>query len=398
MLRWMTILIMTAVSSQAFAQVTVNDITLHDQVLPAVAAKGDFVYAAFQDGSTFQYDVRVAVSDNGGESFAPSILPYEPNEEDQEMPDIAVGPNGEVYVVWADWRNRTDYDIYATVSADQGESFAPPVRVNAETKGTQVEPSVAVGSGGAVYVAWADNRRTTAEDSGVRWDVYAAVSDDGALTFHNETALNIRDEYFDIFPEIAATPQGAAVAWYDNYPAIQTAATFDGGETWSESVRLDIDNNAFVSMPRVAASETGVVFVAWNDGTESDAGQDPQLIDYCGMTLDIYGAISEDGGAAWSNSARINAQQMLDQRNAALSFHNDELLIAFSDDRDVGNFPIHGLIAQSPWAWPQSSQPWDGYEGVTVRDWPDLCGRAMVWQDYRNGDWDIYFTRIGGGP
>ncbi len=396
MFRILTIFIIVILPVTAFAQVLVNDITLHDQALPAVASDGDFVYVAFQDGSTFQYDARVAVSVDGGVSFSPSALPYEPNEEDQEMPDLAVGPDGALYVVWADWRNQSDYDIYLAASGDHGQSFSPPVRVNAETHGTQVEPSIAVGSNGDIYVTWADNRRTTAEDSGVRWDVFAAISDDGALSFHNETALNHLDEYFALFPEVAATPEGAVVTWFDLYPAIQAAATFDGGETWNAPIRLDLDNNARVLLPRIAADENGVVAIAWNDSTESGAGQDPDLITYCGMTMDLYGVISEDGGATWATSSRFNEEPMLDQRNPALSFDGEELLIAWTDDRDVGDFRIRGVTTQSPWVWPIASQQWDGYDGVAVRDWPDLSGRALVWQDYRNGDWDIRFARIGG--
>ncbi len=382
----------------AMAQIPVNDITLHDQILPSAATDGEYVYIAFQDGSTFQYDARVTVSADGGMSFGPSILPYNPNEEDQEMPDLAVGPDGALYIVWADWRSRSDYDIYLAASLDHGQTFSPPLRVNAETRSTQVEPSVAVGSDGVVYVAWADNRRTTAEDSGVRWDVFAAISDDGGESFYGETALNNQDEYFAIFPEVAASAGGAVVTWFDLYPSIRAAVSYDSGQSWGESIRLDIDNNMLASLPRIAASENGVVAIAWNDSTDSDAGQDPDIINYCGITLDVYGVISEDGGATWTPAFRVNEQPMLDQRNPALSFDGDELLIAWTDDRDVGDFRIRGVAAQPPHAWFLASRQWDGYESVAVRDWPDLSGRALVWQDYRDGDWDIRFAWIGNEP
>ncbi|NLH50492.1 MAG: exo-alpha-sialidase [Myxococcales bacterium] len=377
----------------AGAATLVNDVTLHDQTLPAIAVDGETVYVVWQDGSTFQADVRLAVSENGGLSFEPSVMPDEPAPFDQIAPDLAVAPGGDLYLVWADWRNEADYDLYLAVSEDHGASFAAPRLAPAAVSGTQVEPSIAVGDDGTIYLAWADNRRSTAEDSGIRWDVRAAVSRDGGLTFADETTLNPADDVFALFPEIAATTDGAVAVWFDLSRRIWARVSRDGGVTWDEPIRLDLDEGARADFPRVAAAGDRIA-VVWNDAAESAAGQDPSLVYSSGRCNDVYLALSEDGGLTWSTATRVNSELQLNQQYPTAAFDGTALLVAWSDDRSVGDYTIQGVVATSPWDWPAADTQWDDYAGVTLRDRPDLAGRALVWQDARSGDWDIHFSWI----
>lgn len=393
MRRIFLLLVLCACAGAAWAGVVVNDIAPHNQTLPTIAVDGDRVYVAWQDGSGFQSDVRLSVSDDGGQSFLPSLPVYEPAPFDQIAPDLAVGPDGEVYLVWADWRNEADFDIYLTVSEDRGASLAAPRRVHAANPGTQVEPAIVVGADGAVYATWADNRRSTAADNGVRWDVRVAISRDGGATFDDEAVLNPADDVFALFPEIAATTDGAVAVWFDFDRRIWARVTTDGGETWNEPARLDLDEGARNDFPRVAVSGERIA-VVWNDAAESAAGQDPTLLYSSGRSNDVYLALSEDGGATWSSATRVNAELNLNQQYPSASFDGDSLLIAWSDDRVVGNYTIQGLVAASPWTWPMDDAPWDDYAGIARRDRPDLAGRALAWQDEREGHWDIRFAWI----
>ena len=69
--------------------------------------------------------------------------------------------------------------------------------------------------------------------------------------------------------------------------------------------------------------------------------------------------------------------------------------IAWSDDREVGNYTIHGVQQFPGGPWPATGARYDEYPEITLRHLPDLAGPALVWQDYRNGDWDIYFKWLG---
>jgi hypothetical protein len=77
------------------------------------------------------------------------------------FPDMAVAPNGNIYVVWLDGR---DYDqnigdvssVYFARSTDGGKSFGRNIRIAAHTCSC-CRPTIAVDSKGRIYVAWRHN-------------------------------------------------------------------------------------------------------------------------------------------------------------------------------------------------------------------------------------------------
>lgn len=377
----------------ASADVQVNTVTTHAQTLPAVAAGVDRYYVAYQDDSTFQNDVYLAIA-GVDLAFTETVSPYAPDDADQESPDLAVGPDGTVYVVWTDYRSGTDFDIYLGISRDAGVTFSDPLRVNSETEGTQVEPTIAIDGAGVVYVAWADNDRTTDSDYGVRWDIRLAVSEDGGASFTDAARMNPPDDVFAVYPELAATPGGAVLVWFDFEERIWARVTADGGATWEEPALLNGSGPA--DFPKVAADDAGNLAVVWNDATEDVAGEDPTLVNNgSGRCYDVYIAVSADGGLSWSPSTRANDELLLNQQYPTVAFFQERMIVAWSDDRTVGDYTINGFTAVPPWVWPQVGEKWDDYPEPTLRDRPDLAGDVLVWQDYRNGDWDIYATRVG---
>lgn len=107
--------------------------------------------------------------------------------------DISNSPHrGTIYISWSDQRNGSDNtDIWLVKSADEGETWGTPVRVNDDNSGRQqfmtwftVDPVT-----GYLYSLFYDRR----EHSGDTTDVYLAVSTDGGNNFHN---FRINDKSF----------------------------------------------------------------------------------------------------------------------------------------------------------------------------------------------------------
>ncbi len=77
------------------------------------------------------------------------------------LPGFAVSPtNGNLYTVWADYRNG-DSDIYFARSTDGGTTWSTPVRLNDDPTGNgidQWQPQVSVAPNGRVAVMWFDRR------------------------------------------------------------------------------------------------------------------------------------------------------------------------------------------------------------------------------------------------
>ena len=102
----------------------------------AVAADGT-LYAVWADGNSIAF----TFSRDGGKTFAPSRTiietapPYFPVlgiERANGFPQIGLDPgSGLLYVTWSDYRNG-DVDVFASTSANHGESWSAPVRVNSD--------------------------------------------------------------------------------------------------------------------------------------------------------------------------------------------------------------------------------------------------------------------------
>src|SRR3989442_5476769 len=73
-------------------------------------------------------------------------------------PSIAAGTNGVVYLAFAGWSgSTTGDDIDFTMSSDGGRSWSPPIRVNDDATATaQAEPSLALDHSNNIYIAWTD--------------------------------------------------------------------------------------------------------------------------------------------------------------------------------------------------------------------------------------------------
>ncbi len=104
------------------------------------------------------------------------------------IPEIAVSPNGDVYVVWQDSRFSGFDGIALSRSTDGGLSWSAPTRVNALASVPAFTPSVHVNADGTVGVAYYDLRNNTPAAS-LLTDYWLATSTDHAATW-TETRIS----------------------------------------------------------------------------------------------------------------------------------------------------------------------------------------------------------------
>ncbi len=189
------------------------------------ADQGGNVYVVWQDQRNGDSDIYFSRSTNGGISFSPNVRVNDDNGNSlQELPSLALGKTGNIYVVWGDWRNGGS-DIFFSKSTDGGASFGDGLRNDNDIQvddyplsAMHDHPVVAIGDSERILVSWRDTRNGLNDQ-----DIYFTSSEDGGQTFgdglRNNNDIKVNDDVDDTaqqIPAIAATPDGmVCVVWYD---------------------------------------------------------------------------------------------------------------------------------------------------------------------------------------
>jgi len=120
---------------------------------------GERVAAVWMDKRAFRggYDIYAAVSEDAGSGFGDNELVQDMFGENtpQWHPTVAVGPGGRVAVAWDDPRDGTP-DVWFSWRTGDGEWSDDVPVTPAYGPGAQRSPSVAFGGDGTVHFAWVE--------------------------------------------------------------------------------------------------------------------------------------------------------------------------------------------------------------------------------------------------
>jgi len=199
---------------------------------PAVAANAaGQVLAAWSQSSSGCARSLIEVSQRrpGASAFsAPTVLRA---RGDGRAPSVAVGQGGDMLVAWA----RQNGEGRTTIEAryrPAGGSWGP-VQALGTGSNNGYPLTTAVTQNGRAYVAW--GRQTFNADTGVRASLYVAVRPAGARIFRASTLLervNLRPlSYVSLKPVLAVAGNAALIAWtgHDTTWAVRVAAAGPSG-------------------------------------------------------------------------------------------------------------------------------------------------------------------------
>jgi hypothetical protein len=219
-------------------------VSSHGENSPTLAINGMEYYALWEqsreDGGT---DLMFARSLRFGRKFEKPIrVTDKTTPSSNGFSYLAVAPNGDIYAVWLDGRERQagghgashghsshgTSGVYIAKSTDKGTSFGKNIRV-APNVCPCCRPTVAFGAKGEVYVAW-----RTVYEGDIR-DIVVATSTDQGATFnqplrvavdnwkingcpHSGPSMSIEGDrlYITWFSEGDSTNAGIRLAWSDN--------------------------------------------------------------------------------------------------------------------------------------------------------------------------------------
>ncbi len=221
-----------------------SDVTLSGETRPRLVMSSDeLVYAVWRDEDP-KPRIVVAAHDWRKSGFTTPVAVRDiESSRDSDFPDMAVAPDGSVYVVWLDGR---DYDpklgdessVYFARSTDGGKSFGRNVRVAAHTCPC-CRPTIAIDSKGRIYVAW----RHDFDD--VR-DMAVATSVDGGKTFSPLVRVS-KDGWVihgcpESGPSLLPVGNRLYIAWFtvgaDSRPRVLVSWSDDRGRSFAAPVEL----------------------------------------------------------------------------------------------------------------------------------------------------------------
>ncbi len=255
-------------------------------------------------------------STDGGKVWRHTALPLPTGEDRPYGPDVSFGPDGTLYVSYVNLAGLANApeNLWLARSDDGGRTLSAPVKLAGELA---FQARVAVDHEGAVHVTWLQ-----ASDIGLLSfvgpaQVVAARSTDGGKSF--SSPVRVSDPQRERVG--AATPvvdsEGRLVVLYQDFkddardwqnlpgPAwgrpfsLVVTRSPDGGRSFYRGIELESDvvpNERFLvflpAFPSLAAGPDGSLYVAWSDGRNGDD--------------DVFLRTSSDGGATWSEPARVN--------------------------------------------------------------------------------------------
>lgn len=398
-----------SINAEIFTSNLIIENNLTSQVQPSITLD-DFgnIYMVWRDyrndfslPSFARGDIYFTKSINGGISFSiAQKVSDDLGDTQQNIPSIAVDTRGTIHVVWEDWRNDADGywlgwggvdgvdngDIYYANSTDGGITWSSSKMIN-DDGGTseQGRPDIAIDSNDVIHITWADNRIDADPMNPPNYfDIYYANSTDGGITFSINKRITDMMTY-GTDPAIAVDDKdNIHIAWCDyrnsgtTGPDIYYANSTDSGITFSSNKRISDDTtDTHQYWPDIAAGG-GIIGVVWDDARENS----------------LYFANSTDGGITFSPNRRVNSFTGGLHQSGSIAINSDGYICVAWEGSGIDIYFANSTDGGATFS---PSQRVNDDTGADYQRMPSLALRNrtvyIAWQDDRNGNYDIYFSR-----
>ena len=334
MLRWSAIALTTILATFATAQThdhSSMNTSADGQFNPYVASdnQGGFYLAYVERKGGFSNVMLQHSSQSGGFS-APVRVNSRASDgavRNENPPKIAVGPDSEVYVVWASERERWKGNIRFARSMNGGKTFEPAIDLNSDAAQRPISrafQSIAVDAKGRLFIVWIDERNKTATDRGA--EIWMSTSIDQGKTFSRDRKI-LSNVCECCRPTIAVDSAGRIYVSYRVVPStgpmlrdIAVARSDDGGVTFRPFL-VNRDGWEVNACPIAGATMTidaiDRIHVVWF----TQAGDTPRL----------YLASSSDHGVSFTKPGAFDPAQKLAKHAHVVAGSGNRLLVAWDD-------------------------------------------------------------------
>ncbi len=323
--------------------------------------------------------------------FDPAVQVDRPPAYTASNPSLAVGSDGVEYLAFAGWGGSTSQsDIFFTKSTN-GRTWIVPIRVNDDPGGAaQSDPSLTLDSMNNIYIAWTDARFGNN-------DIFFSKSTNGGTIFSANVRVNDFTGNSQSEADLAVDPVNphlVHVVWTDARsgflgPDIYYANSTDGGLSFNPSLRVNNDlTGAEQSQPAIAVAPNRDVYVVWRDPRNGARGPD------------IYFSKSSDLGATWGPNFYVNDDPGgATQQDPTIAVDaTGTIYVAWTDYRNPNTAPdIYAARSTNAGVSFGANVKVNDDTGIASQSLPSLAANGgkiqVAWADSRTAgstSWDIY--------
>lgn len=322
----------------------------------AVDSRSGVIYVAWVGTGDGVSNVYLSRSGDGRIFSTPirvNDLPGDAAPHEQAPAQVAVGPEGNVYVVWQNTthsggRRFPASDLRFARSTDGGHTFDPAITVNDDAGGPPASHTfhnIAVAPEGTVYVSWIDSRVRArieaASESATHSsdlpgpEIRVARSEDGGRSFGRSAVVDA-----GACPccrtSLAVGPDRTVyMAWRKvfegNVRDVVVARSSDGGRTFATPSRVHEDGWVIDGCPHagpsIAVDGEGRIHAAWYTGREGRQG--------------LFHAVSQDGGRSFGKPAALVAGEWVPPSQVKMAADSRGFVRIAWDDRRGAEKEVH---------------------------------------------------------
>ncbi len=367
----------------------------NNQMYPGVVSDGSggaiITWYDLRGGST--YDIYVQRIDAGGVvQWTTNGVAVSAAASSQINPTLISDGAGGAIITWQDFRNGTDYDIYAQRINASGvvQWTADGVAISNATGGQDLPTITSDGAGGAI-ITWRDIR------NGTDYDVYAQrVDATGTVQWTTDgVAISTPVSSHQINPALVGDGAGGAIiTWSDSRPGSVRdiyAQRIDAGGAvqWTANGVVICAAAGDQTTTAIISDEAGGAIMTWQDART-------------GSDLDIYAQRINGGGLVqWMVDGVAISTTVDDQRFPALTSDGAGGAIITYDSRSGPGFDIYSQRIDASGAVQWTANGVAISTATMDQDHPTIAsdgagGAIITWDDLRSfvSGTDIYAQRI----
>jgi len=309
----------------------------------------------------------------------------------QVEPTMAINSQGRIFVGWKEafTHNGGGQRVGFSYSTTGGDTWAPNILMPLATLSLQSDPWLTVTRDDRVFFS-----RIEYDSTSLPGGIAITNTTDGA-TLGTTWYLNDAPNFADKQSHANDAPGNVYMVWNSdsaNY-ALVFSRSNDGGRTWTPRLRIaDLQTGSLGGIVKVAPD--GTVLATW----------------WSWLTDDVWFDRSFDGGATWGTDIRVN-----DLPGSAASpgasdppvlpamvvAPNGTIYVAYEDYRNGDMDVYFARSTDGGTTWSPGARLND--DNTTARQWmPDLAldpfgGIHVAWEDDRTGAHNIFYTNSTDG-